>query len=141
MDEFVNKARKDPRLGAEGRPDYMLNEKGRFFSKEMEASSVRSKMKPVNLLLEMDDVTGVNCSKVSKIMPSARRYALNRAPTVQELGQIVVDSGMRLQAIELTMASQMFETQKAQLEASIRQAYEAKLEEWRETHDFTVRPV
>jgi integrase len=105
VDYFVAKAKQDPSWGQKAVLDYMLKEKERFLGKEIEASSARSKMKPIKLLLEMNDVTGVNWGKVSKMMPPARRYALDRSPTVQELRQIVANSDLRFQAIILTMAS------------------------------------
>ena len=46
---------------------------------------MRNKLKPLKLLLEMNDVAGINWRKISRMMPSARRYALDRAPTVQEM--------------------------------------------------------
>jgi hypothetical protein len=105
VDQFVARAKQDPQWGQKVVIDHMLKEKERFLNKEIEASSVRSKMKPIKLLLEMNDVTGVNWAKISRMMPSARRYALDRAPTVQELRQIITNSDLRFQAIVLTMAS------------------------------------
>jgi hypothetical protein len=49
----------------------MLAEKQRFLGKEIEASSVRNKLKPLKLLLEMNDVNGVNWREISRMMPRA----------------------------------------------------------------------
>jgi hypothetical protein len=64
VDQFVARAKQDPQWGQKVVIDHMLKEKERFLSKEIEASSVRSKMKPIKLLLEMNDVTGVNWGKI-----------------------------------------------------------------------------
>ena len=105
IDGFVARAKKDPAWAQGVVLDWMLKEKQRFLGKEIEASSVRNVLKPLKLLLEMNDVTGVNWRKISRMMPPARRYALDRAPTVQELRRIVGRSDVRFQAVILTMAS------------------------------------
>jgi len=61
-------------------------------------------LKPLKLLLEMNDVTGINWKKISRMMPTARRYALDRAPTIEEMRFMLANSGVRFQAILLTMA-------------------------------------
>jgi integrase len=53
----------------------------------------------------MNDVTGINWRKISRMMPTARRYALDRAPTIQEMRFMVANSDLRFQAVLLTMAS------------------------------------
>jgi len=85
--------------------NYLLKEKERALNKEIEPSTVVNVKKPVKLLLEMNDVTGINWKKISRILPSARRYALDRAPTIDELRFLVSNSELRFQAILLTMAS------------------------------------
>ena len=69
----------------------MLHEKARFTNNEIQASTIGSLMKPAKLLLEMDDVTGVNWNKLAKMMPAARPYALqgsnHSGDAVDPLGQ------------------------------------------------------
>ncbi len=105
VDIFVGKAKENPRWAEEQVLKYLLIEKERAARKEIQASTVGNVKKPVKLLLEMNDVSGINWKKISKILPSARRYALDRAPTVDELRLLLSNSDLRFQAIILTMAS------------------------------------
>lgn len=105
VDDFVDKAKKDPVWAQKTILDYMLRQKARFQNKEIQASTIRSLIKPIKLLLEMNDITSVNWRKMTKMMPSVRRYALDRSPTMQEMRSIISESDLRFQAITLTMAS------------------------------------
>ncbi len=105
VDEFVEKSKKEPEWAQRTLLEYMLGEKNRFLNKEIQASTTRNVLKPLRLLLEMNDVTGINWKKISRMMPSARRYALDRAPTIEEMRTMVTNGDMRFQAIILTMAS------------------------------------
>jgi hypothetical protein len=42
----------------------------------------------VRLLLEINDVS-LNWKKITRVLPRARRYALDRIPTVEEIREIV----------------------------------------------------
>lgn len=50
----------------------MLKQKERVLRKEIEASSLNNLKKPIRLLLEMNDVTGINWKKISRMMPISR---------------------------------------------------------------------
>jgi hypothetical protein len=105
VDGFVAKAKAQPKWTQEIIMNYLLKEKERALNKEIEPSTVGNVKKPVKLLLEMNDVTGINWKKISRILPSARRYALDRAPTIDELRFLVSNSELRFQAILITMTS------------------------------------
>src|SRR2546422_4276977 len=105
IDEFVDRAKQKPEWAQQVLIDYMLKEKERYHKKQIEASSVRSVIKPLKLLLEMNDVTGINWKKISKMMPASRSYGLDRAPTMEEVRKMISNSDVRFQAILLTMAS------------------------------------
>jgi hypothetical protein len=83
----------------------MLKEKQRYLDKKIEANTTRNAMKAIKLLLEMNDITSINWKKMAKMMPSTRRYALDRAPTIDEMRFMITNSDVRFQAILLTMAS------------------------------------
>ena len=104
-DTFVTKAKKTPLWAQELVLKYLLSENERALRNEIENSSVRNVLKPVRVLLDMNDVVGINWKKISRMLPSARRYALDRAPTVQELRLLASNAETRFQAILLTMAS------------------------------------
>jgi integrase len=105
IDEFVTKAKRRPDWAQRILINYMLKEKERYLNKQIEASSVRSVMKPLKLLMEMHDVMGINWKKISKMMPPSRSYGLDRAPTMEEMRTMINNSEPRFQAILLVMAS------------------------------------
>ena len=105
VDSFVRKAKAQPNWAQGKIMNYLLKEKERAIKKEIEASTVANVKKPVKLLLEMNDVAGINWKKISKLLPSARKYAIDRAPTIDELRMLVTNSDLRFQAILLAMAS------------------------------------
>jgi integrase len=105
VDQFVTRAQRNPKWAQQVLIEYMLSQKERFQNKEIEASSIRSVMKPLKLLMEMNDVTAINWKKIAKMMPPTRNYALDRAPTVEELRAMLSSTELRFQVIILTMVS------------------------------------
>jgi len=105
VDRFVRKAKAQPKWAQETIVEYLLKEKERVARKEIGPSTVGNVKKPVKLLLEMNDVSEINWKKISRILPRGRRYALDRAPTIDELRLLVENSELRFQAILVTMAS------------------------------------
>ena len=85
VDAFVEKAKTQPKWAEETIMNYLLKQKERVLGKEIEANTVRNMKKPIKLLLEMNDISGVNWKKISRVLPSARRYALDRAPKTDRL--------------------------------------------------------
>lgn len=104
-DTFVAKARSNAKWADKFITDYMLKQKQRVLNKEIEASSLSNIRKPLRLLLEMNDVSGINWKRISRLMPKERKYALDRAPTMDELRLLVSSGDLRFQAILLTMVS------------------------------------
>ena len=51
-------------------------------------ATVGNALKAIRLLLEMNDVT-LNWKKIRRILPKARRYALDRTPTLGEIHEII----------------------------------------------------
>ena len=78
---------------------------GVFVTIKTELEELFLRKKPVRLLLEMNDVTGINWGKISKMLPPVRRYALDRAPRIEELRLLISNSDTRFQAIILAMVS------------------------------------
>jgi hypothetical protein len=105
VDGFVKKANAQPKWAQEIILDYLLQQKERVQRKEIEPNTLRNMKKPIRLLLEMNDVAGINWKKISWVMPSVRKFGLDRAPTIEELRLLLSDSDLRFQAILLTMAS------------------------------------
>jgi len=105
VDSFVAKSKSDPKWAEKFITDYMLRQKERVRNKEIVASTLSNARKPLRLLLDMNDVTGINWKRISRLMPKERKYALDRAPTIEELRLLLSSSDVRFQAILLTMAS------------------------------------
>ena len=61
-------------------------------------------MKAVRLLLEMNDVS-LNWKKIRRVLPRARRYALDRIPTVEEIREIVEAADVRERALTFVFVS------------------------------------
>lgn len=55
---------------------------------EITTATVGNCLKSVRLLLEMNDIS-LNWKKIRSVLPRARRYALDRIPTVEEIHEII----------------------------------------------------
>lgn len=51
----------------------------------------------------MNDITTINWKKIGRMLPRVRRFALDRAPTIDELRSLIAD--LRFQSIIQVMAS------------------------------------
>jgi len=102
---FVNLALKNPKKAQDLIIDFLLVQKRRYEKKEISGSYIKNLKKPIKLLLEVNDVTRINWKKVSRILPPERRYALDRAPTIEELRLLYQAGGLRERFCLLTMAS------------------------------------
>jgi integrase len=71
---------------------------------EIAAGTVHNCVKCVRLLLEMNDIL-LNWKKISRILPKARRYALDRVPTPEEIREILDASDIRGKALTLLLVS------------------------------------
>jgi hypothetical protein len=56
---------------------------------EITAGTVNNWLKAVRLFLEMNDVV-LNWKKIRRMLPTIRRYALDRVPTLEELREILM---------------------------------------------------
>ena len=105
VDSFVKQSQQDSAWAQKTILDYMLEQKKRVIKGEISPATLPNIRKPIRLLLEMNDVTGINWPKISRLMPKARKYALDRAPTIDEIRLMLSNSDVRFQAIILTMLS------------------------------------
>ena len=71
---------------------------------ELAAGTVDNIIKPVRLLLEMNDVY-LNWKKIRRVIPPVRRYALDRVPTTSEILEILDSADLRGKALTLTLLS------------------------------------
>jgi len=103
-DSFLERSRADKNWATVKVIDYIVLQKQRVKKGEISESSVANFKKPVKLFLEMNDVS-LNWKKINKTLPSTRRYALDRAPTIEEIRRLLRYPDMRVGAILLVMAS------------------------------------
>ena len=104
-DEFVNLARTSPATAERMIIEFVLKEKQRARERAIVNGTINNTLKPIKLLLEMNDVVGVNWKKIKRLLPSARRFALDRIPTLDELHKIVDHSDVRGKALTLVLCS------------------------------------
>jgi integrase len=104
-DEFVELARTSPSTAEKMIVDFVLKEKQRAEQRDIANSTINNTLKPIKLLLEMNDVVGLNWKKVKRLLPISRRFALDRIPTLDELHKIVDHSDVRGKALTLVLCS------------------------------------
>ncbi|MCH8022856.1 MAG: site-specific integrase, partial [Thaumarchaeota archaeon] len=105
VDTFVTKAKADSEWAQKLILDYMLLHKARVAKGELSASTLPNLKKPIRLLLTMNDVTAINWEKITRLMPKQRKYALDRAPSIEEIRLLSSNSDLRFKAIIMTMLS------------------------------------
>ena len=103
-DEFVSLAKNDSYRAERKIIDFALELKRRHERGEIAAGTVHNCVKCVRLLLEMNDIL-LNWKKISRILPKARRYALDRMPTPEEIREILDASDIRGKPLTLLLVS------------------------------------
>jgi integrase len=104
-DEFVGLAKTNPAAVEKMVVDFVLKEKHRLKQGSITSSTISNKLKPIKLLLEMNDAIGLNWKKIKRLLPSPRRFALDRIPTMGEIHKIIEHSDVRGKALTLVLCS------------------------------------
>ncbi|WP_042685458.1 tyrosine-type recombinase/integrase [Candidatus Nitrosotenuis chungbukensis] len=84
--------------------NYLNYHKERAERGEISDATVRNYYKPLKLFLEMNDVI-LQWKKITRGLPRGRRYASDRAPTIDEIQKLVEYPDRRIRAIVFTMCS------------------------------------
>jgi len=84
--------------------NYMSFHKERVEKNEISANSVKNYYKPIKLFLEMNDIE-LSWKKITRGLPKGRRFAADRAPTIEEIRKLVEYPDRRIKAILCTMSS------------------------------------
>ncbi len=84
--------------------DYISLQKSRVAEKEITAGTLRNYYKPIKLFCDMNDIL-VNWKIVTRGMPSPKRAAQDRSPTIDEIQSIMEFTDVRIKPIVLTMVS------------------------------------
>ena len=104
-DEFVAKARSQRDRIEKILISFISGQNDRVEKGEITAGTVNNAIKPVKILLEMNDVITVNWKKIKRVLPKVRRYALDRVPTVDEIQNIVEAADLRGKPLTLVFVS------------------------------------
>jgi hypothetical protein len=83
---------------------YLQLQKQRVEQKEITAAILRNHVKTIRLFCEMADIE-IKWKKITRGLPRARKFADDRAPTIEELRATVQYPDRRIKAIIFTMAS------------------------------------
>lgn len=80
-------------------------QKERIARKEIVEATLKNYIKALKLFCEMNELVSVSWKKISKGIPSEKRSADDRIPTMEELHDLLKHDDRRLKAIVLTMLS------------------------------------
>ena len=103
-DAFVDFAKSNPALAENKIIAFLSSERARADRGEISAGTINNWVKAARLFLEMSDVQ-LNWKKIRRVLPRARRYALDRVPTVDELRDILDAADLRGKALTLIFTS------------------------------------
>jgi integrase len=78
--------------------------KERVERKEITGATIRNYVKSIKLFCEMNDIL-IPWKKITRGLPRGRKYAEDRAPTIEEIRKIIEYPDRRIKAIVFTMAS------------------------------------
>ena len=102
-DEFVEVAKINPTTAEKMIIDFVLKEKQRLEQGSIATSTIDNKLKPIKLLLARNNVVGLNWKKIKRLLPSARRFALDRIPTTDEINKIIEHTDVRGKLLTLVL--------------------------------------
>ena len=103
-DEFVNLAKKNPLLAERKIISFISTQNLRAEKGEITSGTVGNSLKAIRLILEMNDAL-LNWKKVRRVLPRARRYAIDRIPTVEEIREIINAADQRGKALTHVLLS------------------------------------
>ncbi len=104
--DFEKRARNIPRWLQDSLMKFILYQKERVSRKEISEGTIGNYYKAIKLFCEMNfDQPIINWKKVARGMPRARKFALDRIPTVEEIRKLCEYPDRRIKAIIYTMAS------------------------------------
>ena len=84
--------------------EFLQAEKERFNRKEITAGTIRNYVKSIKLFCHMADVS-ISWEKITRGLPRGRRYADDRAPTLEEIRKLCEYPDRRIKLLVYTMVS------------------------------------
>ncbi len=103
-DELIAKTKSEPARVEKMLISFISSENLRAEKGKITAGTVGNAIKAVKLLLEMNDAP-LNWKKIKRVLPKARRYALDRVPTVDEIQSIMEAADVRGKPLTLVFIS------------------------------------
>jgi hypothetical protein len=83
---------------------FLQYQKERVEKEEITGATLRNFVKTIKLFCEMSDIP-IQWKKITRGLPKSRKYADDRAPTIEEIQNICEYPDRRIKAIVYTMAS------------------------------------
>ena len=101
---FAKTAKDEPYRAVNSIMKYLQMNKDRVEKKEITAATLHNNVKVLKLFCERNDIL-LPWKKITRGLPKARRYADDRAPTLEEIRMITEYPDRRIKAIVSTMIS------------------------------------
>jgi len=101
---FADKGTKDPNWAFNCIVRFLQFQKERVEKEEITGATLRNFIKAIKLFCEMTDIP-IQWKKITRGLPKIRRYADDRAPTIDEIQQLCEYPDRRIKGIVYTMAS------------------------------------
>jgi integrase len=101
---FLTQARKDRIWAQDGLKYYIRAAKKRAEAGEIVESTIRNLYKPVRLFCSIHDIE-LSWKKITDIIPTGRRVANDRAPTVEEIQRLIAYPDRRIKPLVFTTCS------------------------------------
>lgn len=101
---FVNKAKNDQAWIFGWLVKYLESLKERYDNKEISAGTIKNRYQAIKLFCDMSDIS-LPWKKISRALPKVRKYANDRAPTLEEIRKLIEYPDRRIKSIIYTMAS------------------------------------
>ncbi len=101
---FIDHCRTTPNYPLNCSFKFIIYLKERMERKEIVVSTIYNYLKPIKLLCEINDIQ-VKWKKITAGLPKERKYAEDRAPTIEEIKSLLKYPDRRIKAIILIMMS------------------------------------
>lgn len=101
---FVQNARKDNSWAFRSIINFLQFQKERVDRKEITGSTIRNYVKAIKLFTEMNDIL-ISWKRIARGLPRGRKWADDRAPTMDEIRKVVEYPDRRIKPIVYTMVS------------------------------------
>jgi hypothetical protein len=101
---FAKQGKNDPAWAFSNIFRYIQSEKNRVEHKQITGGTLRNSIKTIKMFCEISDLP-IAWKKISRGLPRGKRYADDRAPTIEEIRTILKYPDRRINPIVLTVSS------------------------------------